>query len=191
MAKKKASRKGKKYDPNKNRSKIAKQSLKGYVIAWSRGMKEPRFFTTRGEPTLVTDGKKLTAMHEALPWSSLCIVTLQDQMGKQYWQGLPVHAKKNYTYDELALTLNHYHQQLLKEVNPKHLAGVAWITSPIGADITDELCIQILDRLKAWSPPGDINDLIETSTGLFGGEEESPVEEPEDSGDNPYPSHYV
>lgn len=144
----------KKHNPRKRHAAYARALLKklNAVVVWVAGQNDGavRLVNLRhGHEIPVV--KELVGAIADVPhdWSVLCVALGRRQDGQEYIQTVPVSAPRCFQ-DQIADELNNVHMDLIRQMNPNHRAGIAWIACPWGADISDSVAAGLLENLGAW-----------------------------------------
>lgn len=82
-------------------------------------------------------------------WTIYCAALGRRQDGQEYMQSKLVIADQCYQSD-ISDQLNAIHIDILKQMNPKHRAGLAWIACPWGEDIPEDAAGALLEKMDAW-----------------------------------------
>ena len=68
----------------------------------------------------------------------------------KYFKSVFIKAEARYFQDELSSVFEKHHASLLRDMNPNHLIGVAWLASPKGEEVGDAEAADILSKIGAW-----------------------------------------
>ena len=97
------------------------------------------------KPTLVT------IIHEVPHnWSVFMAAICRDDKGTNYMKSEIAFMPEPLKYMDMTDFLNEEHHILLREANPSHLIGAAWVACPWGADIDNEVAANVFTALDAW-----------------------------------------
>lgn len=84
-------------------------------------------------------------------WSVHICALCRAPDGKEYVKGITHYFKVRYRQSNLTHHLNESHQKFLKESIPKdQLLAAAWLASPLGRDMDNEMAFEIFKKMGAF-----------------------------------------
>lgn len=146
-------KKRKTYNKMKQLQRVGDHLLKDIAVAYCDRLKGCVILDTkrlRLVPPDSREGKqKIAALGRPMLWA--CSIYALGFDGKQeYFKSECIKATSRYYQDALAPLFEEHHGKLAKEMNPSHLAGLAWLASPLGYEFSDEEASELLTALQAW-----------------------------------------